>query len=175
PSYPRERLAWMLADAGVQVVLTEEYLERAREEIAQQSRTNPPTNSSSDNLAYLIYTSGSTGRPKGVMVQQGNVKNFFCGMDQSLSNGSADGKRETWLAVTSVSFDISVLELLWSLRRGSRVVLQSEQRELARASGSAEGEEAEVREVDFSLFYFAATSAGNGNGHGSYRLLLEGA
>ena len=117
----------------------------------------------------MIYTSGSTGRPKGVMVQQGNVKNFFCGMDQSLSNGSADGRQETWLAVTSVSFDISVLELLWSLRRGSRVVLQSEQLPLARESGRAEGEGAEVREVEFSLFYFAATASGAG-----YRLLLEG-
>src|SRR6185369_2999935 len=83
-------------------------------------------------LAYVIYTSGSTGRPKGVMVQQGNVKNFFRGMDDSLTRGevkdqrAADGQRETWLAVTSVSFDISVLELLWSLRRGCRVVLQSE-------------------------------------------------
>src|SRR4029078_7183220 len=149
---------WMLEDAGVQVVLTEEYLDRARPEIAHQSTADFSSNINDANLAYVIYTSGSTGRPKGVMVQQGNVKNFFCGMDQSLSNGSADGRQETWLAVTSVSFDISVLELLWSVRRGSRVVLQSEQRELARESGSAEGEGAEVRKVEFSLFYFAASA-----------------
>jgi natural product biosynthesis luciferase-like monooxygenase protein len=133
------------------------------------------------------------------MVQQGNVKNFFRGMDQALgasqSSTAEAEKRETWLAVTSVSFDISVLELLWSLRRGSRVVLQSEvvtresavelaqhiEQDSTRESGSVEGEEAETRELEFSLFYFAATASSNGGGDGygrgreSYRLLLEGA
>ncbi|HEY3581495.1 MAG TPA: MupA/Atu3671 family FMN-dependent luciferase-like monooxygenase, partial [Pyrinomonadaceae bacterium] len=259
PSYPRERLEWMLVDAGVQVVVSEETLRTVLGEfdgrvvcvdvegdlIARESSDDLVDLVSDENLAYVIYTSGSTGRPKGVMVQQGNVKNFFRGMDDSLTRREVkdqrpvDGQRETWLAVTSVSFDISVLELLWSLRRGCRVVLQSEvgqrgayhdldhesalplgapitsslerelahdrgqriEHELARESGSAEGEETEARELDFSLFYFAATSASNGNntnGHGSngtngtsrnsessvsrgsggrdrYRLLLEGA
>ena len=69
------------------------------------------------NLAYVIYTSGSTGKPKGVMVEHRNVVNFFAGMDRAI--GCEPG---VWLAVTSISFDISVLELLWTLTRGFTVV-----------------------------------------------------
>ena len=78
--------------------------------------------STAGNLAYVIYTSGSTGRPKGVMISHRNVVNFFTGMDQCLPYEDGD----TWLAVTSISFDISVLELLWTLTRGFKVVIQSE-------------------------------------------------
>jgi amino acid adenylation domain-containing protein len=74
------------------------------------------------NLAYVIYTSGSTGKPKGVMVENRNVVNFFTGMDRAI--GCAPG---VWLAVTSVSFDISVLELLWTLTRGFAVVIHGDE------------------------------------------------
>ena len=76
----------------------------------------------SNNLAYVIYTSGSTGKPKGVMVENRNVVNFFTGTDQAL--GCEPG---VWLAVTSLSFDISVLELLWTLTRGFKVVLHGDE------------------------------------------------
>lgn len=75
---------------------------------------------SSHHLAYVIYTSGSTGKPKGVMLEHRNAVNFFTGMD--LAIGSDPG---VWLAVTSISFDISVLELLWTLTRGFTVVLDA--------------------------------------------------
>ena len=65
------------------------------------------------HLAYLIYTSGSTGRPKGVMVEHRQVANFFGGMDAEIPVAPGDA----WLAVTSLSFDISVLEIFWSLAR----------------------------------------------------------
>jgi acyl-coenzyme A synthetase/AMP-(fatty) acid ligase/acyl carrier protein len=67
-----------------------------------------------------MYTSGSTGTPKGVMVEHRNVVNFFAAMDCVI--GTEAG---VWLAVTSISFDISVLELLWALSRGFTVVLQA--------------------------------------------------
>ena len=69
----------------------------------------------------MIYTSGSTGKPKGVMIENRNVVNFFDGMDRVIGAGPG-----TWLAVTSTSFDISVLELLWTLTRGFTVVLHAE-------------------------------------------------
>src|SRR5208283_5636141 len=64
----------------------------------------------------------STGKPKGVMVEHRNVLSFFLAMDRVL--GTEPG---VWLAVTSISFDISVLELLWTLTRGFKVVIHSEE------------------------------------------------
>ena len=90
--------------------------------IALESPYAVETNAASHNLAYVIYTSGSTGKPKGVMVENRNVVNFFTGMDRAI--GCAPG---VWLAVTSVSFDISVLELLWTLTRGFKVVVHGDE------------------------------------------------
>ena len=73
----------------------------------------------------MIYTSGSTGKPKGVMVENRNVVNFFTGMDRALGWGGCEPG--VWLAVTSVSFDISVLELLWTLTRGFTVVVHGDE------------------------------------------------
>jgi len=78
----------------------------------------PSVEVSPGHLAYVIYTSGSTGTPKGVMVPHGAVAAFFAAMDEVVGAGPA-----TWLAMTGISFDISVLEILWTLSRGSRVVL----------------------------------------------------
>ena len=101
-SETRDRLP--LGARGVTVVDVEDPA------IALESSYAVETNVASHNLAYVIYTSGSTGKPKGVMLENRNVVNFFTGMDRAI--GCAPG---VWLAVTSFSFDISVLELLWTL------------------------------------------------------------
>ncbi|GLZ31543.1 hypothetical protein Lesp02_37310 [Lentzea sp. NBRC 105346] len=101
------------------------------------------------DLAYVMYTSGSTGRPKGVMVEHRNVVNFCYAMNDVL------GSPSRWLAVTTVSFDISVLELVWTLTTGASVVLQPDH-----AATPA-------KVADLSLFYFGTNQG--------YRLLLEGA
>lgn len=123
PNYPRERLGFMLEDARAKVVLTQSFLQALLPQTQAQivcldilESTNqgapvphspdPGSQVSPEHLAYVIYTSGSTGKPKGVMVRHRNVVNFFAGMDQAL--GTEPG---VWLAVTSISFDISVLEL----------------------------------------------------------------
>src|SRR5262249_41664752 len=118
-SYPRARLEYMLKDAAVSVVLTEPRLQQLATEVtASMTRVLClddiwataviPANLSgpldSGNLAYVMYTSGSTGQPKGVMISQRSVNNLFRSMDDYL----LDSERGTWLAVTSVSFDISV-------------------------------------------------------------------
>lgn len=91
PSYPLERLAWLVEDAGVQVLLTEgalrERLADTKQQvicldtewprIAQEPRFNPAAEVSNENLAYVIYTSGSTGRPKGVSVEQRQLLNYL--------------------------------------------------------------------------------------------------
>jgi amino acid adenylation domain-containing protein len=133
PSYPRERLAGMLEDSQVPLLLTQHHLAGmfpaqhvrllfpGEEWIGSPPFETPSAPFDSENLAYVLYTSGSTGKPKGVMVTHRNVLNFFAGMDEIL--GCEPG---VWLAVTSISFDISVLELFWTLARGFKVVIVSE-------------------------------------------------
>jgi natural product biosynthesis luciferase-like monooxygenase protein len=180
PTYPADRITFMVEDAELKIVLTEEGL-RARvpagpsqvvtidanlsvctdQSPAALDRTAKPS-----DLAYVIYTSGSTGRPKGVMIEHHNVANFKVGMDEVIDTTGTEPK--TWLAVTSLSFDISVLELLWTLARGFTVVLhRDEERESFVAVGAPK------RPVDFSLFYFSSNESEHEQN--KYRLLLEGA
>jgi natural product biosynthesis luciferase-like monooxygenase protein len=99
------------------------------------------------------------------MVEHRNVVNHFVGMDARLGY---DGTPGTWLAVTSLSFDISVLELFWTLARGYTVVLY---REPARAL--AQRASAGAPALDMSLFYFSSDEAERAGD--KYRLLLDGA
>ncbi len=175
PSYPGERIAIMLEDARASVVVTTTKLAGslpprtdalcvdAAGEAGEAER--PRVAMTGENLAYVIFTSGSTGRPKGVMIEHRNAANFFTAMDEVL--GTEPG---VWLATTSISFDISVLELFWTLARGYTVVIQHEPERVARAATRTG---LDARPIDFSLFYFAADAAEQAGG--KYRLLLEGA
>jgi len=132
PSYPKERLTLVIGDSRMRIVVTTDesrpHLPFDLSDLAVVNAEDPaiaslssepvPSAATSHNLAYVLYTSGSTGKPKGVMLEHRNVVNFFTGMDHTI--GSNPG---VWLAVTSISFDISVLELLWTLTRGFTVVL----------------------------------------------------
>ncbi len=178
PAYPRERLAFMLEDARVPVILTQHRLagtlaghpaklvalDAERDTLAALSPECPASDVRPDNLAYVIYTSGSTGKPKGVMVSHRNVVNFFAGMDQKI--GPEPG---VWLAVTSISFDISVLELFWTLTRGFQVVLQEEPKSTEEVHALRL---APSKPLEFSLFYFGGDE---GVGGDKYKLLMEGA
>lgn len=176
PAYPRDRLAHMIADSGLKLILTQSSLAQDvpssgvgvisidAEAQSFDALSPEPFDSGAGpaDLAYVIYTSGSTGKPKGVMIEHRNALNFFAGMDRKLE---PDG---VWLAVTSLSFDISVLELCWPLTRGYHVVIATDRE--VRGDVPAQGAE---RPVDFSLFYFA--SANGASGAEQYRLLIEGA
>ena len=176
PRYPRERLAFMAEDAGVDVVVTDSASQAslpdgrfrvvsmdALGDAPDDAGGRPVSDVQADHLAYMIYTSGSTGRPKGVLVEHRQVSSFFQAMDLVLRDQPG-----TWLAVTSISFDISVLELLWTLARGFQVVVYREQDR----TGASESKVA--RDIDFSLFYFASDESEPGV-QGKYRLLLDGA
>jgi len=179
PNYPADRLAHMITDSKMRVLLSQRSL-AARlpahgahvvwlddPEVSCDGPAVEGERARPENLAYVIYTSGSTGKPKGVMLTHRNVVNFFTGMDRVLS-GDPPG---TWLAVTSISFDISVLELFWTLTRGFKVVIQpGEEKPADTASG---GKTISRRKMDFGLFYFSGDEGENPQD--KYRLLLEGA
>ncbi|MCB2133517.1 MAG: LLM class flavin-dependent oxidoreductase, partial [Rhodobacteraceae bacterium] len=133
--------------------------------IARAPASDPDSGVTGDDLAYMIYTSGSTGRPKGVMIEHRNVQNFFVGMDAHIRHDPPG----TWLAVTSLSFDISVLELFWTLARGFRVVVMGD---ADRALVSGGGAPMPGRGMAFSLYYWGND---DGSGPAKYDLLLEGA
>ena len=178
PSYPRERLQFMAGDAELAALVVDRTsvgnaptaacprvdLDADAAPIADADvlLDDPCTG---EHIAYLIYTSGSTGRPKGVMVRHRNVANFFAGMDRVL--GTEPG---TWLAVTSLSFDISVLELLWTLCRGFTVVVHAGE---SVTTAAAVAPAVQARPVSFSLFYFASDEGEHSED--KYRLLTEGA
>ncbi|MEM7747015.1 MAG: MupA/Atu3671 family FMN-dependent luciferase-like monooxygenase [Pseudomonadota bacterium] len=184
PDYPADRLGFMIEDSELKILIRDPDGEPPLpknhavdvvtiESLDEVSDSGKPLVSRCDasNLAYLIYTSGSTGRPKGVMVEHRNVVNFFAGMDQRVAR-SQDDSQPVWLAVTSLSFDISVLELFWTLARGFKVVLYSDH---AKAASPADHRPAVRRNssaMNFSLYYW-----GNDDGAGprKYKLLLDGA
>lgn len=180
PQYPRDRLALMIEDTGLSVVLTAgstaenlqlpvRHLERVESEEPNSvlPSLDIPRSVSGSNLAYVMYTSGSTGKPKGVMIEHRNAVNFFVGIDQVLGSKQPG----TWLAVTSISFDISVLELFWTLTRGFKVVLADDESRLQVVTTAPRHTD---RKLSFSLFYFATNEEDPAEGN-RYRLLLEGA
>jgi natural product biosynthesis luciferase-like monooxygenase protein len=191
PAYPSDRVALMIEDSGLKVVVTQSalaaglsgrgvqtvLLDGQAEQLAQLSEARPAPLAQPENLSYIIYTSGSTGKPKGVMVEHRNVVNFFAGMDErvpfdgrSTEHDPRERGRDVWLAVTSLSFDISVLELLWTLSHGFKVVVHTDR---ARASAGRSRHASGAQPLDFSLFYFSADA--NAEGSERYRLLLDGA
>jgi amino acid adenylation domain-containing protein/thioester reductase-like protein len=87
--------------------------------ISRQATGDPQAHVTSDDLAYIIYTSGSTGRPKGVQITHRAVVNFLSSMQREPGLAAADHL----LAVTTLSFDIAVLELLLPLVAGAKVTI----------------------------------------------------
>ena len=181
PAYPSDRIALYLEDSGAQVVVTDAALAAelpphnaqvlaldTDPRISTASADNVDSGVNSDDLAYLIYTSGSTGRPKGVMIEHRNVSNFFTGMDGRIRHDPPG----VWLAVTSLSFDISVLELFWTLARGFKIVLSDDENRTLVAGDADYSKAITGRGMDFSLFYWGND---DGVGRDKYKLLLEGA
>lgn len=143
PAYPADRLVHYVTDSQAAFVVTNLGLAPSLPKsdavpvMVQGDRETrrPLVDIPDDALAYVIYTSGSTGIPKGVQVEHRNVSNFFAGMDQYLEPGG------TWLAVTSLGFDISVLELFYTLTRGYKVVIVSEEARVTLSDGNTGGED----------------------------------
>ena len=178
PDYPHDRISHMIADSRVPVILSQQKLSTRLPvheaevvkvdsdwvDIGRHDDRNLAVSAGSQDLCYVIYTSGSTGKPKGVQLEHRNVVNFFVGMDERIAHDPPG----TWLAVTSLSFDISVLELFWTLCRGFKVVLF---RDRAREKKTRPAV-AYTRGMDFGLFMWGNDDA---EGRDKYKLMLEGA
>ncbi|WII35950.1 non-ribosomal peptide synthetase [Paenibacillus thiaminolyticus] len=134
PEFPAERVAYILSNSGARILLHDgsaasvDYQgeKLAVEEALSVSGGSAPlvriTHQLSE-LCYVMYTSGSTGNPKGVMITHDNLANFFTAMDEIIQ----PGYRDVMLAVTTFSFDISIVELLWTLSKGLTVVMKPEE------------------------------------------------
>jgi amino acid adenylation domain-containing protein len=134
PAYPEERLAFVLKDAQVSLLLTEQQLINTLPScdglprlgldsdwnlFAKQKDTDPQPLTTSKNLAYVIYTSGSTGTPKGVAIEHLSVTTFLCWAHGAFTREDLTGV----LASTSICFDLSVFELFAPLTCGGKVIL----------------------------------------------------
>ncbi|MGP1384065.1 MAG: amino acid adenylation domain-containing protein [Thainema sp.] len=139
PSFPAERLHFMVQDSQIALIVTQASLsdlllatveeqpyqpqvlclDTALERLSQQPQSTPDVQVDASNLAYLIYTSGSTGKPKGVMIEHRSVVNFLLSLQHHLHLTAQD----RLLAVTTLSFDIAVLELLLPLVTGAQVAI----------------------------------------------------
>ncbi len=133
PSYPAERLAFMLEDAGAALVITSAglgdrlgqhgarrlELDTQAAALAGEPTSAPAITLAGHNLAYVIYTSGSTGTPKGVAVTHGNVVRLF-GATEDLFRFDA---RDVWTLFHSFAFDFAVWEMWGALLHGGRLVI----------------------------------------------------
>jgi amino acid adenylation domain-containing protein len=169
PEYPQERLAYMISDAAIPVLVSQRSLEReippcaarviyldADPDIARQQATDLPAGAHNpEQAAYIIYTSGSTGKPKGVQVPHRAVVNFLTSMRRE--PGFSDN--DVLLAVTTLSFDIAVLELFLPLIAGGTTVI------LPR-DAAADGTRLQAALAESKATVMQATP-------GTWRLLLE--
>ncbi|MEU6413197.1 non-ribosomal peptide synthetase [Microbispora sp. NPDC046933] len=171
PGFPEDRLRYMREDAGIRLVLAGQGVESRLldgvPDVVELAWDGVPVGGGASgdggapaegpvgDLAYLMYTSGSTGRPKGVAVPHGAVVNLL----ESFASLLGLTPRDAWLAVTTLSFDISVLELLLPLACGARVVVAS-------GHETADGRALRSRAVTEAVTIMQATPA-------SWRILLE--
>ena len=126
PAYPPERLRMIVEDAGLTALVTDSCASPPGAPAVQTTPVVPAGDDTvelpqagPDDPAYVIYTSGSTGRPKGVVVTNANAAAFLDAVDALLGVPVDD----RFLAVTSVSFDIALMELIWPLTRSASTVV----------------------------------------------------
>ncbi len=167
PAYPPERLAHMISDAQMPVILTQKNLLQSlppsaakvllleNEQVAPMMFENVESQATSEDLAYVIYTSGSTGKPKGVQIPHRAVTNLLCAVAKKMDFSEEDNL----LAVTTYSFDIAALEIFMPLITGARLTIVSREK-------AADGIQLSKILDSSSLTFMQATPA-------TWRLLIE--
>ena len=135
PEYPESRIDFMLEDSEVDILLTETQHKNyisfkgividVFDSTLYDQNISDFSSSDSSDLAYMIYTSGSTGKPKGVMIEHKAVVNLFKGICEKIN--FTRGK--VILSITTMSFDIFVLETLLPVSRGMTVIIANEKQQ----------------------------------------------
>jgi amino acid adenylation domain-containing protein len=137
PTYPKERLAFMLKDTAAKIVLTQEKLlnqlpkhegrtlclDRDWLDLRTDKSENPVSTISGTSLAYVIYTSGSTGTPKGILLPHTTLVNL-------LSEGALTKRSGRVAQFTSISFDVSLQEIFYALLSGNTLVVMDDETRL---------------------------------------------
>jgi amino acid adenylation domain-containing protein len=185
PSFPSERLDYMLQDSAAKALVTQSSLRERltavsalqvvevdsdRATIDMLSALALPAAAEADRRAYVIYTSGSTGRPKGVEVPHRALTNFLC----SMAKEPGIGENDVLLAVTTISFDISLLELFLPLTVGARLVVApsdttADGRQLAQLLTACNATAMQATPSSWRLLIAAGW-----NGHTSFKALCGG-
>ncbi|MEO0949477.1 MAG: AMP-binding protein, partial [Cyanobacteria bacterium J06641_5] len=138
PSYPKERLEYIMQDARVEVALTQGFLksklanipqhivclDEKQAAIAAEPQSEPAVDVASHHLAYIIYTSGSTGKPKGVMVEHQAASHFVRAAIAEYGITAADCA----LQFASISFDLAIEEIFTCISAGARLQLRTDKR-----------------------------------------------
>ncbi|MEL6880528.1 MAG: amino acid adenylation domain-containing protein, partial [Cyanobacteria bacterium J06607_10] len=134
PSHPAERTRHIVADAQLTAIISHRalvrtlslpasvaalYLDEPDLQIQTQPTDNPVCAVSREDIAYILYTSGSTGKPKGVIIRHRSLNNFLAAMTEVTCINCKD----TWLAVTTLGFDIAALEIFLPLLTGACLVI----------------------------------------------------
>lgn len=119
PTYPAERIEYMVEDSGCNLIIDSKLIDEFTSEIDNFSKEDIELPTNKNMPAYVIYTSGSTGKPKGVIVEYGNLSYFlnWCLLEFQYS------QFDTVIAVTSLSFDLSVFEIFFPLTAGKKILL----------------------------------------------------
>jgi amino acid adenylation domain-containing protein len=136
PNHPRDRIEYVVENAQIAIVLTQQWLiaqlpiqspveliclDTDWAKIATQPTSTSTVHVSPDQIAYLVYTSGSTGKPKGVEARHRGVVNFITSMQRQPGMTATD----ILLSVTTLSFDMAVLEIYLPITVGAQLVLVS--------------------------------------------------
>ncbi|MFH6945171.1 MupA/Atu3671 family FMN-dependent luciferase-like monooxygenase [Flavobacterium sp. FlaQc-50] len=164
PTYPENRIAYMEENSNCKIIIDSKMLEQFIIEKEKYATKYDIQSIDENSLAYMIYTSGSTGEPKGVMIEHTALTNFILGMNDALEINESDHL----LAVTSISFDISILELFWTLCNGIKTTIKQDNLDFYDFDNLLQND----KKMDFSLFYFASQDA---DGDDKYKLLMDSA
>ena len=156
PSYPEERLAYMIEQSGMKTIVGDSRFTNLPAQVSYlklqaDDRTTvapEPVTVTANDIAYVIYTSGSTGKPKGVAISHQALGNFLANINRDLKVGAQD----TVLGLTTISFDISILEMFLTLSQGATLAL-------ATSADSSEGQKLETFIKSHKVSVMQATPA----------------